>query len=106
MGNYPYSTSYILNGNGELPPFPMRVACESLSDPDLDADGVLRGLAEAVGVYYNNSRELTCFDYSQGVNPDSSQDALYWGTNPPPPLSCAHDRKHARAYVDALHSCE
>jgi lysosomal Pro-X carboxypeptidase len=34
MGNFPYPSSYILNGNGKLPPFPVRVACEALAfDP-------------------------------------------------------------------------
>ena len=79
MGNYPYPTSYITNGNGMLPAFPMRVACASLADDTLDADGVLEGMAQAVGVYYNNSGSLQCFDFTQGVNPDSDADANYWG---------------------------
>jgi hypothetical protein len=82
MGNYPYRSSYMLNGNGELPAFPMRVACKnmmaSLSD-GVRMDGLvqeaatvdhrqagddeifhakngeelLKGLALAVGVWYN-----------------------------------------------------
>jgi lysosomal Pro-X carboxypeptidase len=28
MGNYPYKSGYMLNGNGALPAFPMRVACK------------------------------------------------------------------------------
>lgn len=38
MGNYPYATGYILNsgdGGVELPPWPLRVACSHLADPDL-----------------------------------------------------------------------
>ena len=47
MGNYPYPSSYMLNGGGELPAFPMRVACEKMMyavqsiPPVLNAD---RGL--------------------------------------------------------------
>jgi lysosomal Pro-X carboxypeptidase len=32
MGNYPFPSSYMLNGHGELPAFPMRVACSALMD--------------------------------------------------------------------------
>ena len=31
MGNYPYPSSYILNGQGLLPAFPVRVACLALA---------------------------------------------------------------------------
>jgi hypothetical protein len=27
LGNYPYPTDYITNGGGELPAYPVRVAC-------------------------------------------------------------------------------
>jgi hypothetical protein len=30
MGNYPYPSGYVLNGGGQLPAFPMRVACKHL----------------------------------------------------------------------------
>ena len=32
MGNYPFPSSYMLNGHGELPAFPVRVACSALMD--------------------------------------------------------------------------
>eukprot|EP00892_Ulva_mutabilis_P001558 jgi/Ulvmu1/11402/UM075_0064.1 len=32
MGNYPFESGYMLNGNGYLPPFPVRVACQALMD--------------------------------------------------------------------------
>jgi lysosomal Pro-X carboxypeptidase len=32
MGNYPFPSGYMLNGHGELPAFPMRVACSALMD--------------------------------------------------------------------------
>lgn len=38
MGNFPYSTGYILNsgaGGVELPPWPLRKACSYLEDPGL-----------------------------------------------------------------------
>ena len=32
MGNFPYPSTYILNGDGTLPAFPVRVACEFLAE--------------------------------------------------------------------------
>ena len=37
MGSYPYPTSYMLNGHGELPAYPMRAACQPLGAADLPA---------------------------------------------------------------------
>jgi lysosomal Pro-X carboxypeptidase len=55
MGNFPYPSSYILNGNGILPAYPVRVACESLKDKDLHGVGLLSAFASALGVFYNYS---------------------------------------------------
>ena len=40
MGNFPYPSSYITNGHGQLPAFPVRAACEPLAGGDdwVDAD--------------------------------------------------------------------
>jgi pimeloyl-ACP methyl ester carboxylesterase len=35
MGDFPYETSYMTNGQGDLPAFPVRAACERLADPSL-----------------------------------------------------------------------
>lgn len=53
MGNFPYPSTYILNGDGELPPYPVRVACQRLSQPDLEGPPLLSALAAAAGVFYN-----------------------------------------------------
>ena len=39
MGNYPYASSYILNGDGILPAFPVRAACAAFdkSDPSFNS---------------------------------------------------------------------
>jgi lysosomal Pro-X carboxypeptidase len=68
MGNYPYPSSYILNGNGLLPAYPVRVACDSLAQPDLAGPELLSSFADAVGVFYNYTRTLSCFDFRGGVN--------------------------------------
>lgn len=53
MGNFPYPSTYILNGHGELPAYPVRVACEELADEGLSQVDLLRAAARAAGVFYN-----------------------------------------------------
>lgn len=83
MGNFPYPSSYILNGDGMLPPYPFRVACSgNISNPDLAAaggDALVSALAEAVGVFYNYTRDKPCFNYTSGVNPSTEEDGDLWG---------------------------
>eukprot|EP00238_Polyblepharides_amylifera_P005539 CAMPEP_0196584666 /NCGR_PEP_ID=MMETSP1081-20130531/48027_1 /TAXON_ID=36882 /ORGANISM="Pyramimonas amylifera, Strain CCMP720" /LENGTH=259 /DNA_ID=CAMNT_0041905961 /DNA_START=36 /DNA_END=812 /DNA_ORIENTATION=- len=78
MGNFPYSSSYILNGNGKLPAYPVRVACESLAAEDLHGDALIEGLRDAVGVFYNYTQDLQCYDFAHGVNPDTEADGNFW----------------------------
>lgn len=40
MGQYPYPSSYMLNGNGVLPAFPVRVACSKMLGALREAAGV------------------------------------------------------------------
>ena len=71
QGDYPYPSSYILNGLGELPAYPVRVACDSLGEKDMAGERLLAGLAGAVGVFYNYSGTLECLDYAK-VHPGGS----------------------------------
>lgn len=63
----PYPSGYMLNGDGQLPAYPVRVACQHLADPHLaeDAKALLRGLGLAAGVFYNHTGSLACFDWAQ-----------------------------------------
>lgn len=74
MGNFPYRSTYILNGDGSLPPFPVRVACESLAE-DLTHDDRteewLHGLASFAAVYYNYTGSIMCNTLSAPVNEES-----------------------------------
>ncbi|KAL6769573.1 hypothetical protein ACKKBG_A31535 [Auxenochlorella protothecoides x Auxenochlorella symbiontica] len=81
MGNYPYPSGYMLNGDGELPAYPVRVACQHLADPQLpnDHQALLRGLGLASGVFYNHSGNLPCFDWEQGANPEEDEVEDLWG---------------------------
>ncbi len=73
MGDYPYPSMYILNGQGTLPAWPVRAACQRLDFPAAEASNatLLAGLREAVAVYYNYSQELSCYDLGAGVNEES-----------------------------------
>ncbi|KAG7392971.1 hypothetical protein PHYPSEUDO_013459 [Phytophthora pseudosyringae] len=63
MGNYPYSTSYIMDGNVELPGYPMRAACEPFAGDFAQDDeaGLISALRESLAVYYNASKSESCF---------------------------------------------
>lgn len=63
QGNYPYPSSYILNGIGKLPAFPMRVACEFMAKENPSEKELLQGLAQAAGVFYNYTGDVPCFNY-------------------------------------------
>ena len=69
MGNFPYPSSYILNGNGVLPAFPVREACKSL-EKDLTGEGVewLEGIRGFADVYYNYTKDKECFELQAPVN--------------------------------------
>jgi lysosomal Pro-X carboxypeptidase len=68
----------VLNGGGELPAFPMRVACGHLAGSTLTGAALLEGLRDAAGVFYNNTHDRTCYNISQGVNPATSDDGELW----------------------------
>eukprot|EP00798_Chlamydomonas_sp_ICE-L_P010049 gene10049-7941_t len=72
MGNFPYPSSYILNGNGELPAFPVRVACEKLKDLLLEGKELLGALVDAASVFYNKSEVMMCVHFRKGSNPTPS----------------------------------
>ena len=81
MGNFPYPSGYILNGDGVLPAFPVRVACEHLKE-DLTSESKLNdwlaGLASFAGVYYNYTNDLECNTISAPVNNESSIVDTLW----------------------------
>ncbi|PSC70433.1 Lysosomal Pro-X carboxypeptidase [Micractinium conductrix] len=82
MGNYPFPSSYIVNGAlPPLPAFPVRAACEHLASPDLPSDpaGLLGALGRAVGVFYNHTGDLACLSFKEGPNPETDEDSKFWG---------------------------
>lgn len=79
MGSYPYPSPYILNGEGILPAFPVRVACEHLSQPGLEGEALLSAMAKAVGVFYNFSQALDCYDINAGAGEATKEDSDFWG---------------------------
>jgi lysosomal Pro-X carboxypeptidase len=81
MGSYPFPSSYILNGKGFLPAFPMHKACNStLSREQLSETELLEGLRDAAGIFYNyTGAGVKCFDTHGSANNATKRDALFWG---------------------------
>jgi len=84
MGSYPFASSYMLNGNGVLPPYPLRVACtkmaaaaESSSSADLPATALFDAMREAVAVFYNATAR-PCFDINLIGNNETTLDGRLW----------------------------
>lgn len=71
-------SSYLLNGNGVLPAWPMRAACQPLAVPQMEGEELLIGLADSIGLFYNYSRDLDCYAWQQGPNPETEEDGLFW----------------------------
>ena len=81
MGNFPYPSGYILNGDGTLPAYPFRVAhARDVADPNLERrgdDALVAALVSAAATF-NHSGDAPCFDYDAGVNPDTDEDGKLW----------------------------
>lgn len=82
MGNYPYPSSYILSGEGTLPAYPVRVACQHLGNEDLDGEELLSSMRRAIGVFYNATGKARCFDVGSGEDAlranEESEDFWSW----------------------------
>jgi len=82
MGNFPYASDYLTNGDGQLPAWPMRAACSPLAAADLRAPGaeeaLLTALRDGAAVFYNVSGDVACYDLSGSVNDATARDGRYW----------------------------
>ncbi|KAI9999187.1 hypothetical protein PInf_004006 [Phytophthora infestans] len=79
MGNYPYPSSYIMNGVSVLPAYPVRVACSFVADefaPD-DEVALLSAFAKSLGVYYNSTKHQECYELNAASN-ESALDSDFW----------------------------
>ncbi|KAG7401819.1 hypothetical protein PHYBOEH_010282 [Phytophthora boehmeriae] len=79
MGNYPYPSSYIMNGVSVLPAYPVRAACSHVADEFAADDdiGLLTAFSKSLGVYYNSTHDQECFGLSASNN-ESALDADFW----------------------------
>jgi lysosomal Pro-X carboxypeptidase len=91
MGSFPYASSYMLNGDGALPPFPLREMCrriETGAEAAVGAgtappsDSLLAALREGVGVFYNYTGSPAgaqgCFDLGVTGNNETTADGQRW----------------------------
>ncbi|KAJ8524063.1 hypothetical protein ON010_g17055 [Phytophthora cinnamomi] len=79
MGNYPYPSSYIMNGVSVLPAYPVRVACSYVADDFAEDDevGLLSAFSKSLGVYYNSTMDQVCYELSASSN-ESALDSDFW----------------------------
>ncbi|GMF11285.1 unnamed protein product [Phytophthora lilii] len=81
MGNYPYPSSYIMNGVSELPAYPMRVACSHLQGSFDDTDDgdleLLKAFSKTIGVYYNSTKDQECYQLS-AASAEDAVDSNFW----------------------------
>lgn len=62
MGNFPYESSYLVDGIGRLPAYPVEKACAFLKGSK-DGIELVAAMAKAVGVYYNATESVLCYQY-------------------------------------------
>ena len=83
MGMFPYPSSSLLNGDAELPAWPMRAICSGkLSQSNLTGVEVLEALAEGISVYFNATQDAVCYDPLGGGGSSSDatdEDGSLWG---------------------------
>jgi len=81
MGNYPYPSSYIMNGVSVLPAYPMRVACSHLQDSFDDTEegelALLKAFSTTIGVYYNSTLDKECYELS-APSAEDAEDSNFW----------------------------
>eukprot|EP01023_Acetabularia_acetabulum_P045959 TRINITY_DN468_c0_g1_i5.p1 TRINITY_DN468_c0_g1~~TRINITY_DN468_c0_g1_i5.p1 ORF type:complete len:541 (-),score=89.95 TRINITY_DN468_c0_g1_i5:247-1818(-) len=78
MGNYPYASSYMTNGDGYLPAYPMRVMCEYLKEADMSGSELLSAFAKSVGLFYNATKDKECYDLNGSVNNETAVIGYLW----------------------------
>jgi lysosomal Pro-X carboxypeptidase len=77
MGNYPYPSSYVMNGRSVLPAYPMRVSCSFVQDEFQGDLALLDAFSQSVGVYYNSTHDVDCYDFSAPPDEVSQFDDLW-----------------------------
>ena len=83
MGDYPYRSAYILNGQGTLPAYPVRAACQHLAERSLKGEELVESMAMAIGIFYNFTGELACYNFKDDDDDDEhsqeeSEDFWSW----------------------------
>lgn len=84
MGSYPFPSSYMLNGDGTLPAYPLRVACAKIvagAPSSASPAQLFAAMREGVAVFYNASGSATtrtCFDIDVVGNNETTLDGRLW----------------------------
>ena len=67
MANYPYPANFLAN----LPAWPVNYTCNILAKNPANEDTLLALISEAVQVFTNYSKDVKCFDISNGGSPSA-----------------------------------
>eukprot|EP00440_Ansanella_granifera_P067452 gb/GFBE01073163.1/.p1 GENE.gb/GFBE01073163.1/~~gb/GFBE01073163.1/.p1 ORF type:complete len:226 (+),score=49.64 gb/GFBE01073163.1/:1-678(+) len=79
MGSYPYASSYILNGRGFMPAYPLRKACGLIASAQEDQEKQFEALKDAVSIFYNATGAAgPCFNTQASGNKETTEDAQKW----------------------------
>lgn len=70
MGSFPYASNYLTGGGDapDLPPWPMRAACEFLATPGLAGWELLAAMGASAGVFNNATADVACYEPATGQN--------------------------------------
>ena len=78
MGSYPYPSTYMLNGGGILPAFPLREACRRCAHALASNRTIVSCLRNSVAVFFNATKDKECFDMNLVGNVETSENSLLW----------------------------
>ena len=101
MGNFPYASNYLVFQQTQdpgvtLPPWPFRAACARFTGASAStpADTLLERMAEAIGIFYNASRQEQCYTVPSDPNYDGIWDYQWCTERLPQETYFSIDGKH------------
>merc|ERR1719295_815416 len=70
MANYPFAANFL----AQLPPYPIKQACEHMRSITSPPDALLTELFKGISVYFNTSTTAKCLDYKSFGQPSDLGD--------------------------------
>ncbi|GMH37770.1 hypothetical protein BSKO_05643 [Bryopsis sp. KO-2023] len=76
-GSYSFPSGYMIDGQGLLPPYPLRKLCDHLAEP-LEGMDLLAAAAVGANIFYNYTGTRTCNDFRKAVNKEDELVLANW----------------------------